>query len=89
MRAPWSRLTGRARILVLCATVLLIASGLCGTQLLILNAVPNGSGNNLTALFMITGILELVAMALSAAGVIVAALVWGISALYAGLTSKD
>jgi hypothetical protein len=32
MKMPWSNFTGPARLLVICATVLLIASGLCGME---------------------------------------------------------
>lgn len=65
MRAPWSNLEGPARLLVICLTILLVASGLCDLQLLITNG-GNGGTDSLAIPFIILGFIELGVMLISA-----------------------
>ena len=75
MNMPWSKLQGPARWLVIFIAILLVASGLCGLQLLVAN---HGQGNAgaLIPVFIILGCVELGAIVVSAAGAIVALVVW-------------
>ena len=73
MNLPWSRLEGPARLLVTCIVTLLVAGGLCGLQLFILNLNPNSDNPALTDLFMVTGAAEL--------GAILVSIVLGLGAL--------
>ena len=76
MNLPWSRLEGPARLLVTCIAILLVAAGLCGLQLVILNVGTSAINNGLASLFFVTGIIELAAMAISALLAFGAFLVW-------------
>jgi hypothetical protein len=90
MRWPWSKLEVPAKMLVVFATLLLVAGGLCGLQWLILGGM--GGTDYVALVFMFTGILELAAMAISVAGMFLAVLLWGGQALYnrfAGRTKAD
>jgi hypothetical protein len=71
---------GFAKWLVVSATALLIASGLCGLQLAILNGSRGNSGN-LQGVFMLTGLAELAVMVPSAICVLCVAIAWPISFL--------
>jgi len=75
MSMPWDRFEGPLKWLVMFVTILLVASGLCGLQLLILNDGQNGA-NGLASVFMITGLFELGAMAVSAVGIVVSLIAW-------------
>lgn len=70
MKMSWSRLQGPAKGLVLCVVILLAAGGACGLQLVILK-VAGPNPNTLTSVFMITGLIQLLAMVLSAGGVVI------------------
>ncbi len=74
MSPPWSRLEGPARLLVTCFVILLVAGGLCGMQLYILNLTPNNGV--LGSLFMVTGAVELAAILASAVVGLFALLAW-------------
>jgi uncharacterized membrane protein len=81
MKAPWSNLEGPAKWLVMAVVALFVSSGLCGLQYAIaLGAKQNGT--MLVGLFMVTGALELIVMALSACGVVVSVIIWIATALY-------
>ena len=71
MNLPWSRLVGPARLLVTCIVILLVAAGLCGLQLFVLNLTPNNG--ILGSLFMVTGAAEL--------GAILVSIILGLGAL--------
>jgi hypothetical protein len=75
MKTPWQNLQGPAKWLVLFATILLVASGLCGLQLLMVNSnmyAPNWIGN----VFLILGFVEIIAIVISTIGGLVALLFW-------------
>jgi hypothetical protein len=71
-------LVGFAKALVVLIAVLLVAAGMCGLQL----AIGNGSSGNSDAVFEPLGILELIAMLVSAVGIVVVLLAWGARGLY-------
>jgi hypothetical protein len=71
---------GYAKTLVILVAVLLVSSGLCGLQLIILrhgSAISRPDG-----LFISLGILELIAIFTSAGGVVVVLILWCAQALY-------
>jgi hypothetical protein len=73
----WTRLHGPAKVLVICVAVLLLSAGLCGLQW----TLVNGHGLPSNAL-IITGIIEIVGMVLSAAAGFVALVIWGFGAIF-------
>ncbi len=81
MKAPWSNLEGPAKWLVIAVVALLVSSGLCGLQFA-LATHANQNSSTVVWLFMVTGIVELIAMALSACGVVVSLIIWIATALY-------
>ena len=68
--------SGFAKALVILAAIFLVASGMCGMQWMI--ASRGLAGDYLLPL----GILELIAMLLSAAGIVLVLIVWFIQSLY-------
>jgi uncharacterized membrane protein len=81
MKAPWSNFEGPAKWLVIAVAALLVSSGLCGLQLGV-TARTNQNGAMFARLFIFTGIVELVVMALSACGIVVSLIIWIATALY-------
>ncbi len=81
MKAPWSNLEGPAKWLVIAVVVLLVSSGLCGLQIAMV-AGGNQYGALFTRLFMFTGAVEVIVMALSACGIVVSLIIWIATALY-------
>jgi hypothetical protein len=77
---------GFAGALVFCATALLIASGLCGVQYAILSGIQGES--IVTGLFMITGVLELIVMGLSAAAIVCILIVWPITKIASSIYER-
>jgi phage tail protein X len=74
---------GYAKTLVILVAVLLASSGLCGLQLVMLrhgSAISRPDG-----LLISLGIAELIAMFLSAGGIVVVLILWATQALYARL----
>jgi hypothetical protein len=80
MWTPWKNRKGIAKILMIFVTLLLVASGLCGVQIYLLNH-GSGSGNVLAPIFMLTGVIELVVIAVAAVGIVVVLIIWGLKAL--------
>ncbi len=78
MRLFGREVEGAPKVIVTLVAILLVASGLCGTQLVILSAANGNQG--LATIFMITGALELLAMVGSAAGIVVMLIVWALNA---------
>jgi hypothetical protein len=78
MRLFGRDLHGFAKILVILAAVFLVASGMCGLQMILANKITNGGGDILIPL----GIAELAAMALSAMGIVLMLLAWIARAIY-------
>ena len=75
-------LSGYARLLVILAAVLLVASGLCGLQLAMGgNPMGSNSAGPLAAIFFIAGLLELIAFWISAAGIVIVSAVWLVTAI--------
>jgi hypothetical protein len=70
-------LEGFAKALVILVAVFLVASGLCGLQW----AASRG-GSRLDAVFLPLGIVELIAILLSAVGIVLVLIAWGIRALF-------
>jgi len=71
-------LHGFAKAIVILAAVFLVASGMCGLQMILANKITNGGGDILIPL----GIAELAAMVLSAAGIVLMILAWIARAIY-------
>ena len=71
---------GFAKLLVSSATVLLIASGLCGLQFAFLNA-SHSNGGVLQGVLILTGLVELAVMVACAGCILFVAIAWPISAL--------
>ena len=69
---------GFAGLLVFFVMLLLISGGLCGLQYAVLSITnkPGGGENALVGIFMLTGIIELLAMAVAAGGIVLVALTW-------------
>lgn len=63
------------KVLVACVAVLLVSGGLCGVQLLILHGAGRAP-DSLTAVFMLTGAAELIAMSCAVVVGLGALLVW-------------
>lgn len=81
MNTPWGRFEGLTKLLVICATVLLLASGLCGMQWFI--AISSGSsGGGLGTPLIPLGVIELIAIALSMVGIVVILVFWCARSLY-------
>ena len=72
---------GHPKALVILAAVFLVAAGLCGTQLLILQS-GRGGVDSLVIVFGLTGILELAAMAISLALILLVLAAWGRAHLF-------
>jgi uncharacterized membrane protein len=81
MQAPWSNLEGPAKWLVIAVVALLVSSGLCGVQFAMATQANQNSAM-FVGLFMVTGIAEVIVMALSACGVVVSVIIWIATALY-------
>jgi hypothetical protein len=71
-------LVGFAKVLVVLVAVLLVSAGLCGLQL----AIGNRLASNSDTFLMLLGIAELIAMLVSAVGIVLVLLVWGARGLY-------
>jgi uncharacterized membrane protein SpoIIM required for sporulation len=71
-------LVGFAKALVVLIAVLLVSAGMCGLQL----AIRQGSQGDSGAILIPLGIVELIAMLVSAAGIVLVLLAWGTRALY-------
>jgi hypothetical protein len=79
----WSKFEGPAKWLVIFATLLLIAGGLCGLQSGVMGTMRGGSGAfaNSTAfatIYIGMAILEVIVMLVSVVGILVSAIVWGV-----------
>jgi len=72
------KLVGFAKALVVLVAIFLISSGLCGLQMLIANRVNGSDGT----MIIMVGIAELAAMLLSAAGIVLLLIAWGLRALF-------
>jgi hypothetical protein len=90
MRMPWSKFEGPARLLMLFVTILLVASGLCGLQWVIVTGMAgSGAGGYIFVVLIGLGYAELFAIAVSLAGA-VGVLVWlGVRALYRLATGRE
>ena len=77
MKVPWQNLEGPARLLVISLTVLLVAAGLCGLQF-VLNVSAYG---NMPRFLVLIGLIELIAIVVSALVVIGALIAWLIQAV--------
>ena len=90
MTMLWNRFQGFARILVFCVTVLLVSSGMCGVQLAILSMGSGSTGGSaLVSLFMFTGVVELIAIGLSAGAIIVVLIAWAVRTVYFRSTGRS
>jgi hypothetical protein len=68
-------LEGFPKWLVIFVTILLIASGLCGIQLAVLS-LDRGNTSALEGVFALTGVVELLAMAVAAGGIALVLIIW-------------
>lgn len=82
MNMPWKNLHGAAKIVAVCAAILLTSAGLCGAQMAVLDAANAKGSDNLTGIFMITGLIEIAAMLISVLVGFIALLVWGFGSLF-------
>jgi hypothetical protein len=84
MNMPWRNLEGPAKVLAICAVVLLVSSGLCGLQWVIY-----GSGRDWTALLIPFGILEFGAMIGSVVVGVVALFLWVAQRIYNSVADRN
>jgi hypothetical protein len=73
MKMPWTNQRGPAKLLVVCATVLLVSGGLCGVQYAVFSVASHSGEDILAPIFMYTGMAELAAMLLSVLGLVIGA----------------
>ena len=71
---------GYPKTILVLAVIFLVSSGLCGLQLVVANS---SRGSSIDWVLIPLGILELVVMVLSAGGIVVVAVLWMGSVLYA------
>ncbi len=78
---------GFAKALVVLATILLVSFGLCGLNWII----SSHGGDAALTISIVTGLIELAAMALSSLGIVFVSLAWAGTALYSryGKPPKD
>lgn len=88
MNMPWSKFEGFAKALSICVTVLLVSSGLCGVQWFFAMG-NNGLGSALSGVIVFFGVIELIAIALSAAGTVVILILWAAQTLYFHFSGRD
>ena len=81
MKLSGRELDALPQALVVLVTVLLVAAGLCGLQWTQMNN-PRVQGPAPAVLFVAAGVLEFVAIAASAAGIVVVLILWGVRILY-------
>jgi hypothetical protein len=84
MKLFGSEATSFAKAMIILAAIFLVSSGLCGLQLLLSNNATGG-----WPLFIPLGIIELIAMVLSAAGLVVVLLIGIGSAIYRSLAHPE
>ena len=77
MRLFGREMKGIPKALVILAAVLLVATGLCGLQVII-----NGKGGPWTAVLLPLGIVESLTILVSAAGIVVVLIAWAVRGLY-------
>ena len=72
--------SGVAKLLMILVCILLVASGMCGLQMYLLN---NGSqlGNTLPVIFAALGLVEMIVIALTFFAIVVLLVYWGVTAL--------
>jgi len=87
MKMPWSRFEGPAKLLVMCLTILLVASGMCGLQWAVMSGGTTGA--TLGAFLIPLGIIELIAIGLSALGLVVVLIFWGARTIYRALSGQN
>ena len=66
---------------MIAAVALLVSSGLCGLQFALMKGT-NQNSSMFVWLFMCTGIVEVIVMALSVCGIVVSLIIWIATALY-------
>jgi len=78
-------LVGTAKTLVILAAVFLVSSGLCGLQMIVANHSMGGDGTWIIPM----GLAELAAMLLSAGGIVLVLIAWGVRAIYDRFTGAQ
>lgn len=77
-------LHGFPKALVILVAVLLVSTGLCGFQLVVANGglvIGNSNNGGLEGILFPLGVVELIAMLLSAGGIVLVLALWLVSAL--------
>jgi hypothetical protein len=83
---PWTNREGPAKLIAVCATVLLVAGGLCGVQYGVFLSVASLAGNHaninnimnsVVPVFIFTGLAELAAVLLCLIGLVIG-VIWKI-----------
>jgi hypothetical protein len=87
MWKPWQNSKGPAKLLVILATIFLISSGLCGLQFALAN--PGRVGDSVAGALMPLGSLELIAILLSAAGIVIVLVFWAVRTVYRLVTGRS
>jgi hypothetical protein len=86
MKMPWTNRQGPAKLIAVCATVLLVAGGLCGVQIGVFLSAGRLAGNHaninnitdaLIPVFIFTGLAELAAVLLCLIGLVIG-VIWKI-----------
>jgi hypothetical protein len=77
MNMPWKNLHGAAKVVAICAAVLLVSFGLCGVQMSMLGLLRGAPTSGSEGL-VIAGVIEGVAGLIAGLVGFIALLVWGI-----------
>jgi hypothetical protein len=80
MKMPWSKFKGLPKLLVICVTVLLVASTLCGLQSSL--AVVFNHFGIAPEWLIVLDVAELIAIVLSAAGAVLVVILWVVRTFY-------
>jgi hypothetical protein len=86
MWKPWRNFEGPAKLLVILATIFLISSGLCGLQLAVANL--GRVGDSVAGALMPLGVIELIAILLSATGIVIVLVFWATRSAYRLVTGR-
>jgi hypothetical protein len=74
------KIAGFAKVLVVLSAVFLVSSGLCGMEMFVANHRSGGDGT----LIVLLGVAGAIGILLSAAGIVLLLIAWGLRAIFQG-----
>ena len=80
MKMPWTNVHGAAKVVVICAVVLLVSYGLCGVQMSMLGLL-HGAPTSVSEGLVIASVIEGIAGSVALLVGFIALLVWGIGSM--------